>query len=477
MNQLTLTYPGYTEPPEDSYTSNLRRGALEYPTQDPAVGFARAEESAIQTIRDIDVAVSRAENAAVSWLSQQLQRGAVIIGNAVYDAAGRLLDKVPNKIISIVEDQMAKPKQGRKMAKVAKTQPRKGPQPSKVIPVFGRAPIVSAPVNISRRVNVKSKPRITAGAKGIVISHREMIGQIISSANSGEYSTSAFVINPGKYGTFPWLSSLAGNFDKYIMRRLRFSTISNQATSTAGRVGLGFDVDSTDPSPADRNEFFSLTYHAECAPWDSTALDIPVDGKERFVNSHTTSDSKLIDIGQLILMSDAITAQSTNLSDVIVEYVVELIDPQQAIYSTQLILANNPSVATLDLLPTFGPAVSQLAGVGFTNPSTSTNLFLKLLQGYYHISAYFNDTAGGTPVVSLAVQGGTGRVTGSSTTTERMLVGICKITTNDGYLRFATSGVAPVNLDDITITMTRISAAIYVKMIAGSSYDTTMAII
>lgn len=460
-------------------TSNLRGGdkqaSSSYDEYIDLRGYGKAEQSAIDTFTKL----SNVDNIAADWLSAQLSRGAKIVGTAIINAAGDIIGSVAKgaggKIVEVID--MAKTKRGKTNAPVSKVQPRKGvnrQQAMSVQPVFTQPPGARAPVNISKRVMVKTKPKMTAGSKGLLITHREMIGQIISSGTTLGYSTDSFVINPGKYGTFPWLSNIACNFDKYVMKRLRFYTISNQSTSIAGRVGLGFDVDSTDPQPADRNEFFSLTYHSECAPWDSVILDIPVDGKERFINSHTSTDSKLIDIGQIILMSDAIAATSVALSDVIVEYTVELIDPQQAVYSTQAILGNNSSVATLDLLPTFGPNVVTMSGSDFAFRSTSTILYLKVLQGYYHVSVIAVDDQGGTPGVSLAMTGGTGRASGAGTTIVRLVDGIAKVNTNDGYFRITTTGVTVPNLESCLVLVSRISATVYVKCLAGPVYDSAI---
>lgn len=187
----------------------------------------------------------------------------------------------------------------------------------------------NAPVAISRRMNVVNKPRMATSSKGIVIAHKEYMSNIVSSATTLTFNATALTLNPGKIAAFPWLSTIAGNFDKYRIMSCKISLVSNQPTTTAGRIGVGFDYDSTDPLPADRTDFFSLTHHAECSAWDSLEFDIPLQGGTRFVNSHTITDSKLIDYGQVIIMSDQIVATSSNLGDAIIEYVVELLDPSK----------------------------------------------------------------------------------------------------------------------------------------------------
>jgi hypothetical protein len=326
-----------------------------------------------------------------------------------------------------------------------------------------------APTSVSRRISATSKPKFSSGSLGIVISHKELITQLVSSATTLAYSAIDLTINPGKSSTFPWLSTLAGNFDQYRFKMLKFHLVSNQPTTVGGRIGLGYDYDSTDLAPADRNEFFAMTHHTECAPWDSTTLSIPVDAKSRFVNSHTTTDSKLIDCGQVTLMSDTIAATSAALADVIVEYVVELIDAQQAIFSTMQFTngAGTIPVAAFSNLLVVGPVVGQLVST-----SSTTVMEVTLPQGYYSVVGAINDTGAGTPGLAVAVSGGVGFASGSTSTTDRIVNSIVKITTNLGKYRFTFSTVTIANLEVITLVFTRVSATYYVNSGYGAAMTT-----
>lgn len=73
----------------------------------------------------------------------------------------------------------------------------------------------------------------------VVISNREFITNIVSGddyGGSSGFATDVFAINPGMAETFPWLSSVAGNFETYTFKRLRFyfvSTSGDIASNTA----------------------------------------------------------------------------------------------------------------------------------------------------------------------------------------------------------------------------------------------------
>jgi hypothetical protein len=257
---------------------------------------------------------------------------------------------------------------------------------------------------------------------------------------------------------------MACNYDKYRFISLVARVISNQPTSTAGRIGIGIDYDSTDPQPADRMEFFSLTHHAEGAAWDSLVFPVPQLGGVRFVNSHTVSDSKLIDVGQLLVFADQIVATSTSLADVILDYTVELIDPQQAVYATQGSLGANVAPSALS---TYGPVLGSI-----------TQISTKIAQynvgpGIYMVSVVANDGGGGTPTITTKVSAGNqGWHSFNSTTTY-----------SDGlsYVKLSTAGasfqvVCALDysaLEYVNINVTRISAAVLASWYAGGTTNFT----
>jgi len=320
---------------------------------------------------------------------------------------------------------------------------------------------VSAPVSIAKRMSVRNRPSFAGRSGNVVISHKEFIGNIFSSGTTLNYSANSYVINAGNSGTFPWLSTIASSFDKYKFHKLIIHIVSNQPTSIAGRIGVGIDYDSTDVLPADRGEFFTLTHHQETSPWDSLVFNVPIKPEEKFVNSHTVSDSKLIDCGQIIVMADQIVATSSNLADVIIEYAVELIQPQQAVFTTQYFSGAN--VASFSAMTITGPTIVKAA---FT--SSTTVAIYTLPAGYYAITYYARDVGAGNPTCTPAIHGGVGRYTENAPTTGIAVVMKVKVTGSDGAMRFTLGGAVIANLEEIAFTFTRISATAYVNGPAGT---------
>lgn len=321
-----------------------------------------------------------------------------------------------------------------------------------------------APAAISRRMNVVNKPKMRNGKDGLVVHHKEYMSNIVSNATTLGFKAVGLTLNPGKISTFPWLSTLAGNFDKYRIISCTISLVTNQPTTTAGRIGVGFDYDSTDPVPDDRTDFFSLTHHAECAAWDCLDFTIPLQGGVRFVNSHTVTDSKLIDYGQVILMTDQIVTTGTaiNLGDAIIEYAVELIDPQQAIMLTYALVGKNPPDFTS--MTQVGPVIGEMV------PTASTTVVEHRLSiGYYLIVVTADDTGTGTPGLSFNFTSGTtGKLNVASTTVVNTAVAVVHVLADDSTFRLTLSSVAINDLEGLFVYITRIAPPVYVKSVAAT---------
>jgi len=333
----------------------------------------------------------------------------------------------------------------------------------------GMTTVRNAPAAKSERVKTTNRPRINTSKRGIIVSHKEMVGTLVSSPTTLTFQANSFTINPGKTIGFPWLSTLACNFDKYKMHSLTVHLVSSQPTSTAGRIGVGVDYDSTDPLPGDRVDFFNLTHHTECAAWDSVSLNIPLRPEEKFVNSHTTTDSKLIDMGMIVVMSDQIVATSSVLADVIFEYQVELLEPQQAPLFTQTF--TGPNIGTFSSLVSNGPAIVQMI------PTISTTVLeFSIPPGTYLFNFILNDAAAGSPGLAVAIHNGSGRYVNTSNTFDRNQSGAIRSNASDCTIRLTYSSVGIASLETNTLMFTRISPVVFNNLAVTSTVNLNTAV-
>jgi len=83
-------------------------------------------------------------------------------------------------------------------------------------------------------------PQFSEVADGVRICHREYIGDIISSPTANTFAVSVYAVNPGMAETFPWLSSIANQFQEYTFKGLVFeyrTTSADALTSTNTSLG------------------------------------------------------------------------------------------------------------------------------------------------------------------------------------------------------------------------------------------------
>lgn len=84
-------------------------------------------------------------------------------------------------------------------------------------------------------LNVQSS--FGGGLGSLRIKHREYIGDIATGTSAGVFSNNAYPINPGLSNTFPFLSSMAQNYDTYVFHGLVFEFVSTTAGTASGAMG------------------------------------------------------------------------------------------------------------------------------------------------------------------------------------------------------------------------------------------------
>jgi len=99
-------------------------------------------------------------------------------------------------------------------------------------------------VNSNTLVNAGGVPTFQSRVDGVEICHREFLTDIVGSTIFNNIAAS---INPGSQTLFPWLSTLAANFEEYDMRGLvfEFKPSSGSAISSASSA-LGVVIYATD---------------------------------------------------------------------------------------------------------------------------------------------------------------------------------------------------------------------------------------
>ncbi|BBD13996.1 p41 protein [Gentian virus A] len=230
----------------------------------------------------------------------------------------------------------------------------------------------AAPVAVSRIVR-GSKPKFSRSKGAVTISHRELVGQFSNSAAlvvNGGVTGNLYRVNPSNPLLFPWLQTLASNFDQYKFDNLRLQFVPMCASTETGRVAIYFDKDSQDPEPIDRIELANMRHLSETAPWCEASLQIPCDGVKRFMNDNTTVDPKLVDLGQVGLATYG-GAGTNAVGDMFIHYTVTFFEPQP---SSGMIETDQSGLGSVDAGPLFTSVVTTTTTTTLTFRSPGTYL-------------------------------------------------------------------------------------------------------
>jgi len=191
-------------------------------------------------------------------------------------------------------------------------------------------------------------PIIKNSKSGVIIRHKEYLGDINPSK---EFSNETFPLNPGVEKTFPWLHTVAQQFEQYELRGcvFQFRSLSSDTftTSAGGNTALGsvimateynvYDADYQDKQEMENAEFSnsckpscSMLHPIECARGLSTVTRLYVRTPE---NSTSVGDQRLYDLGKFQIATvgmqgDATELPSFTIGELWVSYEVEFFKPQ-----------------------------------------------------------------------------------------------------------------------------------------------------
>jgi len=131
-------------------------------------------------------------------------------------------------------------------------------------------------------------------------------------SGSTTFATTAFPVNPGQVGTFPWLSKQAAQWEKYRWEYLEFyykpevSAFATQGQS--GKIILSMDYDAADAPPSGKQQAEDTDPHTDAMPYEDLLLVL--DPRQMF----EMADSKYVRPGGLPGSTDIKTYDSGNLS-------------------------------------------------------------------------------------------------------------------------------------------------------------------
>lgn len=179
-------------------------------------------------------------------------------------------------------------------------------------------------------------------ANATVISHKEYLGDIITSSTAGSFNIQSFQINPGLAGTFEWLAQIAMNYEQYVMEGLLFCFKSMSADALSStNTALGTVVMATNYNPynaaftskAEMEAYeFSTSFKpsdsqihpVECSPFQTPVSELYV----RATAIPSGADARLYDLGTFYIATTGFQGTSVNIGELWVTYQVALLKPK-----------------------------------------------------------------------------------------------------------------------------------------------------
>lgn len=232
-------------------------------------------------------------------------------------------------------------------------------------------------------------------SKGTRVAHREFIANIVEPAsNSGAFTLANYRINAGLAQTFPWLSTLAANYQQYKIHGMvaEFKTNSSDVTISGTSIGLGTVIMATDYDSADQNyaskvqmlqsqystsgkPSLTMIHPFECAP-DATGLKVAYT-RSQAVPSGT--DIRMYDLGNFQIATSGIpnSASAQTLGELWLSYDIELLKPELeggVVGNTNISWKWQCDIKTTTTGTYFGtPPPTLLAGSSASQPTISGN--------------------------------------------------------------------------------------------------------
>lgn len=125
---------------------------------------------------------------------------------------------------------------------------------------------------------------VTQG-RSTFIRWREYIGDVYTHPNTiGAFNATSFVVNPGNLQTFPWLSTVANQYEQYKPRGIIFefrSTATDTTTNASlGSVLMTTDYDLVDAAYTSKAEMLNSAYSSEGKMTDNILHGIECDPEE-----------------------------------------------------------------------------------------------------------------------------------------------------------------------------------------------------
>lgn len=238
------------------------------------------------------------------------------------------------------------------------------------------------------RYSSATPPKFSSQSRGTRITEREFICDITSgtlTAGSTNFSNLNLPIIPSNRTTFPWLSTIALQFDQWEPHGLVFyfkssSSTFNGASQALGTVVMATDYDVTDPLYSSKQVMENSDYACSTKPSEDLVHGIECAAKERptelLYTSVTTGQERLSTLGNFQIASLGCSAADIKLGELWVSYDISF-------YKKQLV---SPCINSYAITGSGSAGVGQ---VFYNNPTIAYNNGFTIVNTSTYSRIYF----------------------------------------------------------------------------------------
>lgn len=284
--------------------------------------------------------------------------------------------------------------------------------------------------------NVDAVPEFSNSERCTVISHREFISDIKSSTS---FNLNSFRINPTVVDTFPWLSSIAQNYEQYVVQGMVFEYKTTSATAIGstntalGTVVMATQYNSLSTLFDNKQQMENYEFSQSTVPSQSILHAIECDPSQTQCggilnmwnpNDDSDGDLRLYDLGRFSIATVGMQTANVPIGELWVSYKVCLLKPRLTGVTDAADIYNldASSIVTGQPLGTIGNAtpksynsgISTLTGVASVQIDAS---YSGLLQVVYAVTYDGDVSAIQLPGITIVAGSSISNVTNTFTQT------------------------------------------------------------
>lgn len=197
----------------------------------------------------------------------------------------------------------------------------------------------------------------TNSGKIVRISQSEVIQSLVPDkkhwigTTPTDYTILGLRLSPSNSTTFPWLSNIAGLFDKFRFRKLRFTYVTTKPTNTPGNVAMAIDFDAYDKPPGDFVDMSNLAKFTTTPVYVNKTIEVPLNhpgNKSWYYNfDGNNGDLKTYNLGTFYLCLSGVDVAKP-VGYLVVDYDVELCDKNPTLITVSTTVQDDRFVDAID---------------------------------------------------------------------------------------------------------------------------------